>query len=339
MPPAPRCTYIDIAKAIAITLVVYGHVASDDVASARFVLSFHMPLFFMLSGVFLKGQQVQSWADFRHAISRRSYSILIPFFLWACLYTRTNLENLGNIIYGSWESLQTAKTSSALWFFTALFSAYIIVHLFFLGISQIKYRIHLLIVGFAAIVFIWIAMQIPHPDKGYPWELDVAIMAAGFMLIGYISRSFLNNIAFCKMWQLTSILAISFILFLLVGRYTVLNNIPVHMCEAKYGNPILFVFNSLLGSFAIIVLSMWMDRILPSLLSKPLYVLGQITLPIFVLHKFWREQAWILFHQQHWNYTGTINSIIIVVTIILLSTLSYYLLALVCPTLFGKKDK
>ena len=48
-----RVEYIDIAKGIALFLVVWGHLVPDDSTVFRIIFSFHMPLFFILSGMTL----------------------------------------------------------------------------------------------------------------------------------------------------------------------------------------------------------------------------------------------------------------------------------------------
>ena len=50
-----RIAYIDKAKGVAILLVILGHCCgSVEEPINRFVLSFHMPLFFFLSGLLAK---------------------------------------------------------------------------------------------------------------------------------------------------------------------------------------------------------------------------------------------------------------------------------------------
>ena len=50
-----RYEHIDIARGVAILLVVLGHSClTVENSLNRFILSFHMPLFFFLSGVFAK---------------------------------------------------------------------------------------------------------------------------------------------------------------------------------------------------------------------------------------------------------------------------------------------
>ena len=53
MNPAQRLTYIDTMKAIGIALIVFGHAPGLDASLKAFIYSFHMPLFFFISGVLL----------------------------------------------------------------------------------------------------------------------------------------------------------------------------------------------------------------------------------------------------------------------------------------------
>ena len=63
-PPASRVLFIDIARIYGVVLVYYGHIiesymkAGSAVAAMhyKFVYSFHMPLFFILSGYIAKEQ-------------------------------------------------------------------------------------------------------------------------------------------------------------------------------------------------------------------------------------------------------------------------------------------
>lgn len=76
-----RLTYIDAAKGIGIVLVVYGHVirglmSAGVVATTGWaqisdtvLYAFHMPLFFLLSGVFFRAEKYQNWwAGFRERL-------------------------------------------------------------------------------------------------------------------------------------------------------------------------------------------------------------------------------------------------------------------------------
>ena len=53
MEDTKRIDFIDVAKGIAIFLVVYGH-TYDGRNLHLFIYSFHMPLFFFISGLLFK---------------------------------------------------------------------------------------------------------------------------------------------------------------------------------------------------------------------------------------------------------------------------------------------
>ena len=83
-----RNVWVDYAKAIGIILVVYGHVARGvfnaglPMDEARFVLvdsiiySFHMPLFFFLSGLFFFDEKkLENKKKETHLVSPRRYGL------------------------------------------------------------------------------------------------------------------------------------------------------------------------------------------------------------------------------------------------------------------------
>ena len=72
-----RYSFIDVARGINIILVVLGHcMYSADIPLNKMIMSFHMPLFFFLSGIFAKRQNDISLAFLRR-ISLKSRRLLI----------------------------------------------------------------------------------------------------------------------------------------------------------------------------------------------------------------------------------------------------------------------
>ena len=93
-PAAERLQWVDVAKGVGILLVVYGHVQQGLYLAGmkvpqcffyaeRIIYSFHMPLFFFLSGIFAekslsKGRGVFVWDKIK--------VLLYPYFLWSLLH-------------------------------------------------------------------------------------------------------------------------------------------------------------------------------------------------------------------------------------------------------------
>ena len=76
-----RLKYIDIVKGVAILLMVYGHwdttYSSVDI---RLIFSFHMPLFFIISGYFLKAETPCGLF-----LRKRAKQLLSPYYITAAV--------------------------------------------------------------------------------------------------------------------------------------------------------------------------------------------------------------------------------------------------------------
>lgn len=113
-----RLHYLDTQKGILIILVIIGHVIQSnieqyqDVFLFRFIYSFHMPLFFFISGFLTFRKTAHS-----QLISKRACQCLIPFITWALLTPA--------IKTGSFNMQETLLTllypNNGLWFLYNLF--------------------------------------------------------------------------------------------------------------------------------------------------------------------------------------------------------------------------
>lgn len=54
-----RIAYIDLVKGIGILCVLFGHLIPNDGIVKPAIYSFHMPLFFILTGILLKKESIQ----------------------------------------------------------------------------------------------------------------------------------------------------------------------------------------------------------------------------------------------------------------------------------------
>ena len=88
---AGRTAWVDIAKGLGIILVVYGHVLRGNIDLAaypgwavqdRVIYAFHMPLFFVLSGLFLARSLARGRAAF---LRDRGIQLVYPYLLWSLI--------------------------------------------------------------------------------------------------------------------------------------------------------------------------------------------------------------------------------------------------------------
>lgn len=118
-----RIGYLDSLKGIAIILVIIGHIIQycilptnyDDNHVFRYIYSFHMAFFMVLSGFTVKFH-FNGWNEILNSITKRAINLLLPFFSWALIsYCFFGGPSIGEIL------LQPDK---GLWFLYVLFWIY-----------------------------------------------------------------------------------------------------------------------------------------------------------------------------------------------------------------------
>lgn len=118
-----RIVWIDIAKALGIIAVVIGHAYPQHDTFYKFLYWWHMPLFFMIGGFFLKPVKFNQFKVFAH---KRLLPLLRDYFAFGLLLTilaawrapdrwQALLTGLGQLVYGG---VQLNGTLSAFWFMT-----------------------------------------------------------------------------------------------------------------------------------------------------------------------------------------------------------------------------
>ena len=123
---SPRYKRIDIAKGIGILFVVFGHnwiVAHGKGELFKVIYSFHVPLFFFLSGLFMAYDHT-----FRETIIKKSDSYLKPYCMTAIIaglfivfYEKKNPVNyLIRMAYGN--GLTIPSKWVPLWFLTHIWA-------------------------------------------------------------------------------------------------------------------------------------------------------------------------------------------------------------------------
>ena len=154
-----RISWPDYAKGIGIFLVVLGHLIRSLVANQiiqhpfwleldRWIYSFHMPLFFFLSGLFIINATKLKTGSF---IASRIRSIAYPYFIWSIIQTGIHVSvsrwTTSHMEASSLLNLLTHPTMQ-FWFLYALFLVHISYYLLskFLKpwqIAALSFLIHL----------------------------------------------------------------------------------------------------------------------------------------------------------------------------------------------------
>lgn len=198
-----RIEYIDIAKGIGILLVVMGH---NDFAvvspyAYKVIYSFHMPLFFFLSGYFIN-PSIGFWNFFK----KRFNSLLKPYFftIFLIYFVSVSFGKMGfqmaitritKSLYGTGHYIDWVQ----LWFLPHLFVVSLYAFVFYAVVSKVNSRfarwlILLLTLGLASIFLTtFYPFQLSISGKEYtlfglPFSLDLILLSGFFFILGGEAR-------------------------------------------------------------------------------------------------------------------------------------------------------
>ena len=287
-----RAGWADAAKGIGILLVVLGHnqINSFEPTLRQFIFSFHMPLFFMLSGMFFKPE-----IGFFELLKRRFRSILLPYLIvLASIYgtylffsTMPALQVFKRLGKSLFFSLPEYLEWLPLWFLPHLFLlnifAWLMVRLIYQRLLALWLRLGFLtgLLGVGVLVLratanlnltlLGVPLQI-----GLPWSVDLLLATWAFFLLGYEIRRSLPEAVLRSGWTL----ALSSLLWLGLNLGT---PVEVSLASRSYGFFPFSTLAALSGSLMIMALGCQVER-LGGPLSAGLQKLGQISMLVLIFH-------------------------------------------------------
>lgn len=270
-----RTLWVDYVKAIGIILVVYGHVAGGVFASGMIedvklfwlvdsiVYSFHMPLFFCLSGLFFRQSLDRRGA--KNVLFNKLDTIIYPYIVWSLLqgFTEVYLSSYTNGNTTSSEVLSLLWHPRAqFWFLYALLVVFVFAVLVFSKISS-KYTLVIFLGAAALYVF-----------QGYlSKDYHLTYLSGNFVF--FVFGMLMNKLLSRGLLLPRTFLLLSFVSFVF-AQYV------FHFsCGFTYHNKGLFsLCVALLSIMFIIVLSM----ILAQRSFKWLMKIGESSMEIYLMH-------------------------------------------------------
>ena len=292
---AKRLNYLDMAKGIGIILVVAGHSGLCGDGLLAWLTSFHMPLFFMVSGMLLSHRQEES-CPLTQSARRKARSIMLPYFAFSLIYL---LIELFRMVWRHQEFslsdavLQTASFYgiSVLWFLPTLYAG----ELLFLFIR--KRTGHLLtIISCGVLFFVGVFCRnlyaaYYHPASGslfsvwlgYLIQAGIRIgIALAFLATGYYLMMLLNRLTGSVTHSgrplYLRLLPLAAVLFSAANLWLVHLNGSTDFHSLTLGNPFLYFAGALTGSLAVILLCQSLPKF------KLLSYLGTNSLIVMVTH-------------------------------------------------------
>lgn len=307
-----RISYIDIAKGMAIFLMVVGHSYSVHNNLITYIYSFHMPFFFLVTGI-LYGCRVQISGHLILNLRRRAKTLLLPYMIWGALYMI--FLAMFQIIGGSNATDTLLKNGKefikleggAMWFLPVMFVASIA----FLLVYKMK-RVGYVI--FAILMFI--GLFAPENNNPYLEALYKAFVGTGFIAIGFYGRKVFQ-------YRMPGFTCVS---LFIIDLILVFANGQVDLLTRVFHNPILYVVVACLGTYVLLSFARLLDGRLGN--KKCIGIIeyaGKSTLEILCLHMFIIEILRILDYKIMGNFLPKLG----VFEGIIIAPIVYFLLILI----------
>lgn len=309
--PSKRLEWLDVAKGIAIILVVVGHSSifsfikthSYNPAINYFYLllqlgfASYMAAFYFFSGY--------TYKQHTGTITKKLKRLLIPYAFWGCFYLLITWAFLGihdgfsfstffrpawGLLYSRFSLFPIDQANSytlfplganPLWFLTSLCTSYI---LFLLLLQSKKRIIYIALLVILTVAFSFLPILLP-------WSLDTAPAGALFIYAGYMIKNL-------KLFD-TSIRRLFALAVIVIPFYIILTsfNGAINMSIREYGkfsilSPLLFIVIGLIGSILFCIFGILLNKLkISSLLAS----IGKISLTLMCSHMFVLNSEEIIF--------------------------------------------
>jgi acyltransferase len=286
--PGPeRLVWVDVAKGIGIALVVLGHAPGLGDGTRTLIYAFHMPLFFLLSGLLASARGLE--APFPAYAAEQARRLLVPYFAFSLLSYPiwwlavsfgkqpspgvTLARPLLGTLYGNGTD-GWLDHDVALWFYPCLFST----RLLFFWVARLRTT--------RAIAVALLALAIAGPlDSRYdpirwPWGLNVALVSGVFFGAGFLLRRLRVRAPGPGDPRLLALMAVG----LPVQLGLTLLNGRVDMNGHAYGSPWLFYAAATSGIAMTCALARYLERArLPAHLGRNSNAIFPLHIPLFTL--------------------------------------------------------
>ena len=289
-----RIPYLDIARGLGILLVVIGHVEVIDASLRGYVTSFHMPLFFAISGVLMQ-ERDEEREELRAIARKKLHRLMLPYLIFSLLSfviegARMLLKHLDGweILFRQLCQSLCLQGVSTLWFLPAMFFA----TLLFLWLRRhTGHRGTILLVSVltaaAWLCSLWEkSLLLPLADV-LPYGLlhDIlsmmfrSVFCVCFVCVGYYFAYMCGRFRLKKRWEL-----LCAILLLLLTALLNRRSGPVDIRFMTLGNPVLCLGETIGGSVGVLMLCRAAEGLAALPVGRIFSYYGRNSLIVMVTH-------------------------------------------------------
>lgn len=292
MGDSKRLNYFDMAKGIGVFLVLLGHMQGEEFFSfspyilpmCSFIFSFHMPLFFIISGMLIRYKNDKD-KDLPVLAGKRFKGIMIPYIWFSIIYLLivvyaliTGGIKVQTLIVQIWYALGMYGIN-VLWFLPALFAGEL---LFLWIIKRHSGKLSAAVIIILSIVVFVINYFLQSIDYNTAFlervhELSITLLrpviACSFIALGYFIFGFFKHREKSSIPELllgVALMAVDILLFEKNGS--------VDFRSMVFGNPLLYYVCALSASVGLILIL----KNIPNI--KPISYFGANSLIVMAVH-------------------------------------------------------
>ena len=254
-----RIKWIDVARAIGIFAIYIGHIStSQGVRCVPFVWTFHVPLFFLISGCAeaISDRKIK----FGQFLIKKIKTLFVPWLTFSLLSVVIHFLKNG---YSGFELVKGIKQmalgcirnsfvsgAGALWFLTCLF----VIQILFFFIKKLKNK--MLILGVSAFIHIVALFFFDVNAPKIPYNIDTAMYYILYYAIGYVALDALNLILNAKELMARILLVISGIAAFGYCSLRILGkDIFSFIAAIPYLNKLISLISTLIIIYAVVLLA------------------------------------------------------------------------------------
>lgn len=293
-----RIEWVDVVKGMAVPLIILGHTAQSQEIIA-YVYSFHMPLFFLLSGY--TSRRATDWKTYGKHVWKDFFHLILP-----CILVQLGIETVelwmkvGSIQLLSWAKVTGTlyrlfwgcawgwasgfPTVGMLWFFITMFWSKVIWE----GIGLLFPKKDTAVCVFVSLIGIWIGF-----DHYLPQNLDIAMMVVLYYCIGNLVRRYQEEELYIK-WKMPVFWAA-----LCFWVYYAQQGVYLELAIESYPGIVVGILESICGSY---VFCIFAQEVTENQICKRIFsFLGRHTLLIVLVHhmdsllqQYWQQENWVM---------------------------------------------
>lgn len=279
-PSETRYDFIDVAKGIGVFLVIISHLLEYDSLLSIVIYRFHVPLFFLLSGLFAKTN-----VRFVDCLKKSTKRLLVPYLIFFAIgvvvtiviYGFNSIDYL-DLLRNFFLAKPTDINVGSIWFLAALFNVTILFNLLHrLILKNNNMVIAIFVLGLMCLVAFYLPKIQERIGFEIPFKIHVSLMAIVFYVFGFYFKTHILSLNFCSniMERIFTLLVFGAVIVIVPFLIPEI----INFANARYGSSLFnFLFVAFCGSFFVITLSVVLRRF------RPLAYIGKNSLIIFSLH-------------------------------------------------------